>query len=112
MLTEQPTIGQTFLLQRQHLAERHCRMMQKILENNTNREKYWILGYVKSKRKNGQTRIVPHMQVCYEMPKLIKEAYLYEVDNIAGTNKLLWVMHPNEKLDLPSLGKSIHVASE
>jgi hypothetical protein len=112
MLTEQPTIGQAFLMQRKHMADRHCRMMEKILEQNASRDKYWILGYVKSKRKNGQTRIVPHMTACYEMPQVTKESYLYEVDNIAGTKQLLWVMHPNDKLDLPSLGKSIHVAGE
>lgn len=111
-MLDQPTIGEAFLMQRQHLADRHSRMMEKILQQNETRDKYWILGYVKSKRKNGQTRIVPHMMACYEMPKLIKESYLYEVDNIAGTKQLLWVMHPNDKLDLPSLGKSIHVAGE
>ncbi len=99
-------------MQRKHLADRHARMLEKTLQENQKHDKYWILGYVKTKRKNGQTKIIPCMQACYEMPKLIKEAYLYEVDNIAGTKQLLWVMHPNEKLDLPSLGKSIHVAGE
>lgn len=111
-MQEMPTLGQNLLMQRQHLAERHSRMLEKILKQNTDKEKYWILGYVTSKRKNGKTRIVPKMIACYEMPQITKEAYLYEVDNIEGTRQLLWVMHPNEKLDLPSIGKSIHVASE
>ncbi len=112
MLTQElaPTIGQNHLLQREHLVSRHTAMMEKILEENASKEKYWILGWAESKRKNGKTKITPKMQAFDKMPDLIKEAYLYEVDNVAGSKTLLWVMHPNGKLNLPTIGKSIHAA--
>lgn len=112
MLDELPTLGENHLLQRQHLVDRHSRMMSKILKENADKDKYWILGWAKWKRKNGQTRITPMMMALYEMPELKKESYLYEVDNKAGTQTLLWVMHPNDKLSLPTVGKSIHAAGE
>lgn len=110
MLNQLPTFGENHLLQRQHLVDRHSRMMEKIKKLNSDKEKYWILGWAEWKRKNGKTRIVPKMMALYEMPEVKKESYLYEVDNKAGTQTLLWVMHPNNKLSLPSLGKSIHAA--
>lgn len=112
MLDQLPTIGENHLLQREYLTSRHSRMLDKILEENLHKEKYWILGWAKTKRKNGKTRITPMMQAFYEMPNLIKESYLYEVDNKEGTRKLLWVMHPNNKLAFPTIGKSIHAAGE
>ena len=112
MLKELPTIGENHLLQRDYLVSRHSRMMAKILKENSDKEKYWILGWAKSKRINGRTTITPMMKAFSEMPKLEKESYLYEVDNKEGTKTLLWVMHPNNKLSIPSIGKSIHVAGE
>ena len=66
---------------------------------------------VQTRRKNKRTTITPVFKVLDEMPEVRKEAYLYEVDNIAGTKTLVWVMHPNNKLAIPSIGKSISVAS-
>lgn len=110
MLTELPTLGENHLLQRERLTDRHQFLMEKILKENAHKKKYWILGWPNTKRKNGKTRITPMMEAFDEQPEVTKESYLYEVDNIAGTKVLLWVMHPNNKLSLPSLGKSISVA--
>jgi len=107
-----PTLGQNHLMQREHMSRRHAQMLENILIKNLNKDKYWVLGWVECKRKDGKTRITPKMQALYQKPEVTKETYLYEVDNIAGTKTLLWVMHPNNKLSLPSLGKSIHVAGE
>lgn len=112
MLTELPTLGENHLMQRDHLVGRHSRMMSKILRKNSHIEKYWILGWAEWKRKNGQTRITPMMKALYERPELQKSSYLYEVDNKEGTRTLLWVMHPNDKLSLPTVGKFIHAADE
>jgi|SRR6478736_4537604 len=112
MLNQLPTIGENHLLQRQHLVDRHTRMLEKVKKENLNKDKYWIMGWAESKRKKGQTHITPKMMALYEMPTVKNESYVYEVDNIAGTQALLWVMHPNNKLSLPSLGKSIQVAAE
>ena len=110
MLDRLPTLGENHIMQRQRLTDRHTVLLEKILEENLDKKHYWILGWTKIVRKNGKTRITPMMQALYEMPELTKNAYLYEVDNIAGTKVLVWVMHPNDHLRLPTIGKSIRVA--
>jgi hypothetical protein len=116
MLTEspplEPTRGELHLLQRKRLTDRHEKLMEKILKENSHKEKYWILGMAESKRKNGRTTIRPFLKAYDVQPDLRKEAYLYEVDNIEGKRSLLWVMHPNDKLSLPSIGKTIRVADD
>ncbi len=117
MLTEsfqapdlKPTMGQLHLMQREHLVDGHQKQLDKIKTANAHKAKYWILGMVQSKRKKGKTQIKPLLQACDTQPDVKKESYLYEVDNIANTQTLIWVMHPNNKLSFPSLGKSISVA--
>lgn len=105
-----PTIGENHVEQRKWLATGHEKLMNKLLEQNSHKSKYWILGMVKCKRKGGKTRITPFLEAYDVQPGLTKEAYLYEVDNTEGTRTLLWVMHPNEKLSMPSIGKSISVS--
>jgi hypothetical protein len=105
-----PTMGENHVEQRKWLASGHEKRMNKLLEKNSHKSKYWILGTVRSKRKDGKTRIMPFLEAFDVQPSLTKEAYLYEVDNTAGTRTLLWVMHPNEKLTMPSIGKSISVS--
>ena len=113
MLAAKPeSIGEIHLAARQHLVDRHQQLMEKILEENSHKPKYWILGMAKSKRKNGRTIIQPFLKAYDVQPELTREAFLYEVDNTKGTRELLWVMHPNDKLSLPSIGKSIRVAGE
>lgn len=106
----EPTRGEMHLMQRKRLTDRHQRVLNKILKENSHKEKYWILGLVDTKRKSGRTTIKPVMQVHDVEPPLQKEAYLYEVDNTLGTRQLVWVMHPNDKLSMPTIGKSISVA--
>ena len=110
MLEKMPTVGEIHLLQRQHLADRHTKMLDDLLEENAHKDKYWILGWVKTKRKQGKIRIAPYLKAVDIQPEVTKEAYLYEVDNTKGTKDLLWVMHPNDKLSMPSIGKSISVS--
>lgn len=114
MLEEVPprelSIGEIHLLARKRLTDRHGELMKKIEEENSHKDKYWILGMANCKRKNGRTTIRPFLKVFDEQPDVRKEAYLYEVDNTLGTKTLLWVMHPNNKLSMPTIGKSIRVA--
>jgi len=86
-------------------------MLEKIINENSHRsDKYWILGKAKiEKKKNGQEIVRPFLQACSEKPGVIKESFLYEVDNTRGVKTLLWVMHPGDLLSLPTLGKSIRV---
>jgi len=107
-----PTMGEFHLQARQRLTDRHQHMLEKILSENLDKKKYWILGGAKCKRKNGKTTIRPVLKAYDVQPDVQKESYLYEVDNTLGTRCLLWVMHPNGKLDLPTIGKSITAAAE
>lgn len=108
--TREPTIGEIHLLARKRLTDRHQYLMEKILKQNSHKTKYWILGMALCKRKNGRTTIKPFLKVYDTQPEVRKEAYLYEVDNTLGTKSLIWVMHPHNKLSMPSIGKSIRVA--
>ena len=107
-----PTIGEIHLEARKRLTDRHQHMFEKILAENIDKKKYWILGGVKTKRKNGKTSIRPVLKAYDVQPDVQRESYLYEVDNTLDTRSLLWVMHPNGKLDLPTIGKSISVAAD
>jgi hypothetical protein len=110
--SQEPTIGEIHIQGRERLVNRHAQLMDKILSENSHKDKYWILGMAMCKRKNGRTTIRPWMKAFDVQPEVRKEAYLYEIDNIAGSRTLLWVMHPNNKLSMPSIGKTIRVADD
>jgi len=84
-------------------------LLEKILNDNSHKDKYWILGKTKIERKNGKDIVKPFLQACDEKPGIIKESFVYEVDNRRGVKTLLWVMHPGDMLSFPTLGKSIRV---
>ena len=85
-------------------------LMEKILTENSQKDKYWILGKAKIERKNGKDIVRPFLQACEEKPGLVRESFVYEVDNRRGVKTLLWVMHPGDLLSFPTLGKSMRVA--
>lgn len=95
---------------RKGITEHFNVLMEKILNENSHKDNYWILGKAKIERKKGKDIIKPFLQACDEKPGLIKETFVYEVDNKRGVKTLLWVMHPGDLLSFPTLGKSIRVA--
>ncbi len=100
----------------QHVATREGitghfnHMLEKLLNANKHRDKYWILGKAKIEKKKGKEIVRPFLQACAEKPGIIKESFVYEVDNKRGVKQLLWVMHPGDMLSFPTLGKSIRVS--
>lgn len=84
-------------------------LLEKILNENSSKEKYWILGKAKIEKKKGKDIVRPFLQACAEKPGIIKQSFCYEVDNSRGVKTLLWVMHPGDLLSFPTLGKSIRV---
>lgn len=84
-------------------------MLEKILNANKHKDMYWILGKAKIEKKKGKDIVRPFLQACDEKPGIIKESFVYEVDNKRGVKSLLWVMHPGDLLSFPTLGKSIRV---
>ena len=87
-------------------------LMERILNENSSKDLYWILGKA-SKETIGNKQIVkPFLQACDEKPGLVRESFVYEVDNRRGVKTLLWVMYPGDMLHFPTLGKTICVASK
>ena len=97
---------------REGITNHFNKQMEKILNENSHKDIYWILGKAKAHRKHGKDIIRPFLQACDEKPGLVKESFVYEVDNRRGVKTLLWVLHPNETLSFPTLGKTISVASK
>jgi hypothetical protein len=85
--------------------------LEKILMDNKHKDKYWILGKAKIERIKGKDVVKPFLQACDDKPGVVKESFVYEVDNSRGVKTLLWVMHPGDLLSFPTLGKSIRVAN-
>ena len=82
--------------------------LEKILNENSNKDKYWILGKVKfeeGNKKVGRT----FLEASDSKPPVVKDSFLYEVDNKRGVKTLLWVMNPDGSLRMPTLNKTIHV---
>jgi hypothetical protein len=102
----------------QHVAAREGlislfnQMLEDILNQNKDKDLYWILGKTKIERVDGKDVIRPFLQACDEKPGLIRESFVYEVDNRRGVKTLLWVFHPGDQLSFPTLGKSISVANK
>ena len=94
---------------REGITNHFNHMLEKILNANTHKDKYWILGKAKIDKKKGKEIVRPFLQACDEKPEIIKESFVYEVDNKRGVKTLLWVMHPGDTLSFATLGKSIRV---
>lgn len=84
-------------------------LLEKILRQNASKDKYWILGKAKVEKKKGKDIVRPFLEACDEKPGIIRESFVYEVDNRRGVKTLLWIMHPGDLLSFPTLGKSIRV---
>lgn len=82
--------------------------LEKILNARSKKEKYWILGKISTEHVNGKLLVKPFLEACDEKPGLVKDSFVYEVDNTRGTKTLLWVLHPDGSMRLPTLNKTIY----
>ncbi len=83
--------------------------MEKIINANSSKDVYWILGKVKFPEDLGGQVGRTFLQASDTKPPVVKNSFLYEVDNRKGVKTLLWVMHPDGSLRLPTLNKTIQV---
>ena len=97
---------------REGLTSHFNKELEKVMNANQHQDKYWILGKAKVEKRKGKDIIRPFLQACAEKPRVIRESFVYEVDNRRGVKTLLWVMHPGDLLSFPTLGKSIRVTGE
>ena len=110
MLITSPEVAmQQHVEAREGITNHFNYLLEKLLNENAHKDKYWILGKTKIERKNGKDIVKPFLQACDEKPGIIRESFVYEVDNRRGVKTLLWVMHPGDMLSFPTLGKSIRV---
>lgn len=86
--------------------------LEKILSENSKKDLYWVLGKVKIHDEKGKSLARPYLQAMDAKPPLIKESFVYEVDNKRGVKTLLWVMNPDNTLTFPTLNKTISVADK
>lgn len=92
---------------RESLRAHYNQELEKILNENSHIEKYWILGKVRFPEELGGKVGRAFLQACLEKPPIVKEAFLYEVNNKIGCKTLLWVMNPDGSLRLPTINKTI-----
>lgn len=95
---------------RKGLENHYNSEMEKILSANASKEVYWILGKVKFPEELGGSIGRTFLQASDVKPPVVKNAFLYEVDNRRGVKTLLWVMHPDGSMRLPTLNKTIQVS--
>jgi hypothetical protein len=95
---------------RKGLMDHYNKELESILNENSKKDKYWILGKVRFPEELGGKVGRAFLQACAEKPGLVKDAFLYEVDNTRGVKTLLWVMNPDGSLRLPTLNKTINVS--
>lgn len=91
------------------LTDQFNKQMEEIINQNQNIDKYWILGKVRFPKELGGKVGRVFLGGCLEKPDLVKNAFLYEVDNKRGAKTLLWVSHPDNSLRLPTLNKTISI---
>jgi len=83
--------------------------LEKILSANSSKDVYWILGRVRFPEEFGGGIGRTFLEATDVKPPVVKNAFLYEVDNKRGVKTLLWVMNPDGSLRLPTLNKTIRV---
>jgi hypothetical protein len=87
------------------------KLLEDLLNKHQNVDLYWILGKSKTEAIGTKTVVRPFLEACMEKPPVVKESFVYEVDNKRGVKTLLWVVYPNGTMRFPTLNKSISVAS-
>lgn len=97
---------------REGLIKHYNEEMEKILNANSAVDKYWILGKTRFPEELGGGVGRTFLQACMERPGLVASSFVYEVDNRQGVKTLLWVIHPDGTMRLPTLNKTISVAGK
>lgn len=89
------------------LMRHYNQEMERLLNDNSAIDKYWILGKVRFPPDLGGNVGRAFLQACMERPGLVANSFVYEVDNRAGVKTLLWVLNPDGSMRLPTLNKTI-----
>jgi len=96
---------------KQGLIDQFNSQLERILNANQHLDKYWILGKVRFLEEFGGQVGRTFLEACEQKPPLVKDAFLYEVDNRKGCKTLLWVSN-KDQLRFPTLGKTLSVSKK
>jgi len=94
---------------RQGITDHFNSEMERILTANKSKNVYWILGKLKFPEELGGKVGRTFLEASESKPPVVKNAFLYEIDNQRGVKTLLWVTHPDGSMRLPTLNKTIRV---
>lgn len=92
------------------LIDHYNTEMERVLNENASKEVYWILGKVRFPEELGGQIGRTFLEASDAKPPVVKNAFLYEIDNRRGVKTLLWVTHPDGSMRLPTLSKTIQVS--
>lgn len=76
---------------RKAITAEYNKRLEKILSENSKHDRYWILGRLSFPDHLGGNTAVPFLEACSDKPDLVKNTFVYEVDNRRGVKELLWV---------------------
>lgn len=110
LIIPQEDIKRKMAAEKEAIMAHYNTELERILNENSDKDTYWILGKLRFPLELGGKVGRTFLEACVEKPPLIKEAFLYEVDNRAGTKTILWVTHPDGTLRLPTLNKTIQAS--
>ena len=85
--------------------------MERILNENSEKDRYWILGKTRFPPELGGKVGRTFLEASPYKPHLVKDAFLYEVDNRRGVKTILWICYRDGTLRFPTLGKTIRVSA-
>jgi len=80
--------------------------MEKVINKNKEKDKFWILGKVRFPPEFGGKVGRVFLDASDEKPPVVKGSFVYEVDNKRGTKELLWT-HSNDQLTVVPTKKTI-----
>lgn len=95
--------------EKQNLVNHFNREMEKVINKNKSKDKFWILGKVKFLPEHGGKVARTFLDSCDEKPPLIKDSFVYEVNNGSGTKELLWTCD-SEGLHVVPTEKTVQVS--
>ena len=76
--------------------------MEKVINKNKDKDKFWILGKVRFPPEFGGKVGRVFLDASDTKPPVIKGSFVYEVDNKKGTKELLWTHHNNSLNLIPN----------
>jgi hypothetical protein len=83
-------VDQQIAEERRGLVDHFNQEMEKVINKNKDKDKFWILGKLKFPHELGGKVGRVFLDASDIKPPLVRGSFVYEVDNHRGTKELLW----------------------